>query len=332
MTACPALWLLVAQLPAADPAIAAAAAVSPERVVRAITALQTVPGATRVTGTPGAEAGRGVITEALGALGLTPRREPFTVRHPFARGAPTVAVNLTVRIGPDAGPARLYVAHLDTKAAEDPAQARALGWRWARDPAPGADDDGSGAAALLELARVLAPWSECLARPVVLAWSDAEELARVAKDAFMEGYGGEALAEALPEVEAALAVDMLLRPRPYGYWLRLYGDGRWASALLMQDILLAGAAVAPELILDPRVEPGFTYSDHGAFWARGQGGALLIEDDFHHPRYHRAADLYAPDDPFYDAGQVVAATRLLAAAALLGAGVNPGCGAGAPPR
>ena len=145
----------------------------------------------------------------------------------------------------------------------------------------------------------------------------------------MHGDGGEAAA-AWPAA-AALAVDMLLRPRPYGFLVRIYDDGRWASSLLVQDILLAGALAAPELVLDRRVEPGFTYSDHGAYWAQGAGGALLIEDDFHHPRYHRVADAWDPADPFYDVAQAAAATRLLVAAALLGAGVNPGCEAGAPP-
>ena len=333
MPPCYALLLLLGQVPATDAALAAAAAVEPARLVRAITALQSVPGQSRVTGTPGAEAGREVVRAALAELGLTPERMPFAAHNKFARPGreATRGVNLRVRLGPAEGPGRVYVAHLDTKAAEDAAHAAEVGWRWDEDPAPGADDDGSGAAALLELARRLAPLAPCLARPVDLVWSDAEELAQVAPDGFMNAYGGEALAEMVP-TEAALAVDMLLRARPYGYVLRLYTDGRWASDLLMQDILLAGAAVAPEVLLDPRVEPAFTWSDHGAFWAQGVGGVLLIEDDFHHPRYHREADAFDPADPYYDVGQVTAATRLLVAAAVLGAGVNPGCGAAAPPR
>lgn len=306
---------------ASDPLpIAAAHQVHPEAIVRAITSLQSVPGRSRVTGTPGAAAARAWLTDRLRAYGLTPEPWPFTTTNPFDEGRPIRAVNLVARLGPARGEALVLIAHLDTKAAEDAEDAAARGWRWAEDAAPGGDDDASGAAALLEVARGLAPRAEALGRPVVLAWTDAEELAKIAGDGFMEDYGASALAEALAArgtpVAAALAVDMLARPRPYGYWLRLYSDGRWASTHLALTVELAAGAVAPEAIVEHRVAPGFTYSDHGAFWALGQGGLLLIEDDFHHPRYHTAQDVFRPEDDFYDIGQVVAGARILVATAL----------------
>ena len=44
------------------------------------------------------------------------------------------------------------------------------------------------------------------------------------------------------------------------------------------------------------------------------GGVLLIEDDFHHARYHRPTDRWDPTDPFYSLRQLEAATKILAAA------------------
>src|SRR6266850_1087783 len=49
------------------------------------------------------------------------------------------------------------------------------GWRPALDPAPGADDNATGTAALLEYARILAAERASLRMPIVLAFFDGEE-------------------------------------------------------------------------------------------------------------------------------------------------------------
>lgn len=315
------LGAAAAGLPPDAAAIDAAQAVRPAAVVRAITVLQNTPGQTRVTGTPGAEAGRGWLQQTLQSYGLGAQRWPFEVAHAFEAGHVATGVNLVLRMGPQDGAALVLLAHLDSKAAEDVPQALQLGWRWREDPAPGADDNASGAAALLEVARVLSERQDSLRRPIYLVWTDAEELASIEPDGFMQGYGAEHVAQGLAErgqaVGAALSLDMLARARPYGFLMRLYSDGRWASQELAQVVALCAQRVAPELVLDERVVPAFTWSDHAAFWALGQGGLLLIEDDFHHPRYHRTEDLYRPDEGYYDLGQALAATRLVAAVALL---------------
>jgi hypothetical protein len=53
---------------------------------------------------------------------------------------------------------------------------RTAGWNPATSPAPGADDNGTGTAALLEYARVLAQERASLKQRVVLAFFDGEEL------------------------------------------------------------------------------------------------------------------------------------------------------------
>ena len=52
---------------------------------------------------------------------------------------------------------------------------RTAGWRPAVDPAPGADDNATGTAALLEYARILAADRASLRMPIVLAFFDGEE-------------------------------------------------------------------------------------------------------------------------------------------------------------
>ena len=67
------------------------------------------------------------------------------------------------------GGAGMICAHFDSTANRTP------GWRPAVDPAPGADDNGTGTAALLEYARILAADRAALRMPIVLAFFDGEE-------------------------------------------------------------------------------------------------------------------------------------------------------------
>ncbi len=82
--------------------------------------------------------------------------------------------NIVATLDPPAGaPATGWVnvsAHYDSTANRTP------GWRPAIDPAPGADDNATGTAALLELARVVSPHRAQLRTRLVLAFFDGEEL------------------------------------------------------------------------------------------------------------------------------------------------------------
>jgi hypothetical protein len=67
------------------------------------------------------------------------------------------------------GGAGMICTHFDSTANRTP------GWRPALDPAPGADDNATGTAALLEYARILAADRSSLRMPIVLAFFDGEE-------------------------------------------------------------------------------------------------------------------------------------------------------------
>ncbi len=67
------------------------------------------------------------------------------------------------------GGAGMICTHFDSTANRTP------GWRPALDPAPGADDNATGTAALLEYARILAADRASLRMPIVLAFFDGEE-------------------------------------------------------------------------------------------------------------------------------------------------------------
>lgn len=109
----------------------------------------------------------------------------------------------------------LIGAHYDSIAKDTP------GWRPTIDPAPGADDNGTGTAALLEYARVLANQRAAgnVRRPIVLAFFDGEEL-------FFKG--------------SAAYLQSLPKPYPYAYVLNIDMVG-WNPIADRLDLLWYGA-------------------------------------------------------------------------------------------
>jgi len=80
----------------------------------------------------------------------------------------------------------LVAAHYDSIAVRTP------GWRPAADPAPGADDNATGTAALLEYARVLASSRACIQGRIILAFFDGEELFFKGSAAYLQSESQEA--------------------------------------------------------------------------------------------------------------------------------------------
>ena len=257
------------------------------------------------------------------AFGLKTQRQVFSLKNPFDGGRRVTAANLTATIGSAHAetPRLILIAHLDTKAARDAAEARALRWDWRRSASPGADDNGSGSAALIEVARVLSRLEHQPLAAIDLVWTGGEELSSIGDGGWMVNLGAEHLAHryaaAGTPVVGAISVDMLLRERPWGPSLRIYSDGRWGSQLLAGALEDARRMFAPGVESVTRVAPGFTYSDHGSFWEQGWPGVLIIEDDFHHERYHRESDRFDPQDDFYSLRQLELATRIITGATVL---------------
>jgi len=111
--------------------------------------------------------------------------------------------NIFASIDPPAGAAAtgwvLISAHYDSTANRTP------GWRPAVDPAPGADDNGTGTAALLEFQRVISQWRAAgnLKSRIVLAFFDGEEL-------FFKGSGAYVATLTKPyPYKAAINLDMV---------------------------------------------------------------------------------------------------------------------------
>ena len=169
---------------------------------------------------------------------------------------------------PEAG-SYIICAHYDATAV------RTSDWDWEKDPAPGADDNASGVALVIESARVLSrlelPWSIHF-----IAFS-GEELGLIGSRYYAE--------DALQKGEKILGVfnfDMIGFNDVYDR-LELVSNpaSNWMAEQMEKVNQLYGIGLRIDLLSDG----GAGLSDHAPFWARGYDAILGIEN-------------YLPTDPF----------------------------------
>ncbi|HJL20054.1 MAG TPA: M20/M25/M40 family metallo-hydrolase [Sandaracinaceae bacterium LLY-WYZ-13_1] len=210
---------------------------------------------------------------------------------------------------------------------------------------PGADDDASGVAGALEVARVLAETDH--ARTLVAACWDEEERGLIGSEAWAEraaatdttlvanfvfemiGY-----ADDTPDSQSLPPGFELLFPRQVrrieargmrGDFLAVVADERH-SAANAADLEAMGERVGLRIVplvvsdglLDSPATGDLRRSDHAPFWARDQPGMMLTDTaNFRNPRYHCTGgqDTVASLDPTF-ATRVVQVTVGAAARAL----------------
>ena len=158
----------------------------------------------------------------------------------------------------------LVTAHYDAIASREP------GWiaAWKSSPAPGANDNGSGVAAALEIARLLGG-GPALPFDVLFVLFSAEELDRTGSADFVprlpEAYGD--------RVIAALNLDMI----GYSSGARGATIVSNASSGWLVDLLLGLDGSAPSGLDLGVLNPGPANSDHQAFWAAGLPAVTFME-------------------------------------------------------
>lgn len=286
------------------------------------------------------------ILDGFREAGWAAEARPFTLRnalgildhggygrtvYPELRGVNIVAV----RPG-ESGDAVLVGAHHDTVPGS-----------------PGADDNASGVAALLELARVLA--GARFRRSVVLAALDMEEIGLVGTRALLPGLlrerrlRGAVVFESIGYTATAAGsqtvppgMDVLYR----GQMARLQrrgvagdftaliynGRSRRLARALGEGLAATAGREAVLLLRDPNDIPAvgplltalvpavrnFARSDHAVLW-RARVPAVLVTDtaNFRNPHYHRPTDTPAT----LDYGRVAAIVRATALTLARGAGL-----------
>jgi hypothetical protein len=150
--------------------------------------------------------------------------------------------------------------------------------------APGADDDASGTACVIECARVLAGHE--FAYTIEFVAFCAEEMGLLGSEAFAAAHSA-----AGDEVVASVCVDMI------GYVaggdvvdLDIIDN---ASSVWIRDLAMdVRAAYVPELAVVDGEIPGGASSDHASFWAHGYDAILFFEDtDQYSPYIHTTNDV-----------------------------------------
>ncbi|MDI7276342.1 MAG: M28 family metallopeptidase [Anaerolineae bacterium] len=273
-------------------------AVSEERVVECIAALQdddSAPGEdalrSRYVLSAGLDAEAAYISGELRAMGLAVT--PFhTTAIDYSHGSRLVSNIIAVKPGllPESEGMLIVCAHYDSTAAASP------GWngQWASMPAPGADDNGSGVAAALEVARVLAPHT--LAYTIRFCFFVGEEQGL---------YGSQAYAEELhaagANVLGVINLDMIGYDGNGDGVLEVHTGTTIASQVLGKVLVRNMQRYAPSLRPAVFARRAIWASDHAPFWRLGYPALQIIEDrtwDFN-PRYHTSRDVLAVLDTGY---------------------------------
>ncbi len=153
------------------------------------------------------------------------------------------------------------------------------------DPAPGADDNGTGSTAVLTIARILSQYDfDCSIR-YALFTGEEQGL-----------YGSSAYAQSLRtaevNVEGVLNLDML------GYntegslpTMELHTRPTKASDLAIAHAFTTTVSDYGLNLIPLVLRDGERASDHAPFWDRGYPAIMAIEDwNDHTPKYHRTTD------------------------------------------
>jgi len=223
---------------------------------------------TRYANTAACEAAASYLAEAFSRLGFTAESDYFTfsangysTRNIIATQPGKTRPDLVVLIG----------AHFDSYSTA------------AATNAPGADDNASGTAAVLEIARVLSGTSFDFTLKFVCF--SAEEWGLYGS----KHYAAEAKNRG-EKILAVLNLDMIAYTDrlPEDLDLVVNASSEW----LFNRYAICAALYTP-LELLKIVNPNLKYSDHSPFWDQGYSAVLGIEDaGVPNPYYHKTTDVF----------------------------------------
>lgn len=153
---------------------------------------------------------------------------------------------------------------------------------------PGADDNASGVAGVLEAARVLSQYN--FESTIVFIAFDREEQGLIGSSAYAAAHSGD-------DIRGMISMDMIAHAGNNPGHARLYdGGGSTNTAYDLRDDLYTYSATVPAEKITG-IWWGSAYnSDHAPFGQFVNGSVLLIEHDFS-PYYHQPTD--SVDTPNY---------------------------------
>ena len=278
------LFVLLSHWASAQPPAAAGAADS-SRLRRHLLALINTPQPRNYQHPASLNQAADYIRRELQAAGACPLDQPYEVQGETYR-------NLIGSFGPETGPRFVIGAHYDVCGEQ-----------------PGADDNGSGVAALLELARLLGQQSNLPCRIDLVAYTLEEP--PFFRTRQMGSYvHAQSLRAAGVPVRGMVALEMLgyyddrkhSQRYPFGPLKLLFGNrgnyvtvaqkfgnGRFGRQFARRYKATAGLPV--RRFKAPAWLPGIDFSDHLNYWQFGYSAVLLTDTAFyrnHH--YHQPTD------------------------------------------
>ncbi len=178
--------------------------------------------------------------------------------------------------GPNRDKEILLTAHYDSIAS------REEGWkeRWNEIPAPGATDNGSGVATVLEVARILSRYD--FDYTIKFIAFSGEELGLFGS----RDYSKKAMERNEP-IAAVLNVDMLGHDEDSVLDVHVVTNEE--SSWIGSAFVTAKEAFRIGGLLKPVVDPKFVWSDHSPFWKYGYCAAMISEE----------SDMESPEWPQY---------------------------------
>lgn len=227
------------------------------------------------------------IADGFAAAGCTPGEQVFEVGGNDYR-------NIICSFGPPAAPRVIIGAHYDVDGLEN----------------PGADDNASGVAAILELARMVSAAAPALGHRLDLVAYALEEMPYSHTTNMASYVHAASLARAGAEVRLMVSIEMIgfyadapgSQAYPIGALRAIYpGEANFIGVVgqmfarravaRVKGLMSVSDALPVYSINAPENLTGVDFSDHWSFWRHGMTAVMVTDTAFYrNPNYHRASD------------------------------------------
>ncbi len=228
------------------------------------------------------------IAKQWKAMGLTVQEQPFKVGEVSYK-------NLIVFVGPEQGPRVVVGAHYDVCGDQ-----------------PGADDNASAVAGLIELSRMLKVNEAKLKSRVELVAYTLEEPPHFGASTMGSAVHARSLKQAGVDVKAMLSLEMIGfftdKPKSQRYpvpglsmyypstgnFIAVVGNTTREGRGLAQHLREAMKVASPlpvHSLSAPASMTGIDFSDHRNYWAQGYPAVMVTDTAFfRNPNYHKSTD------------------------------------------
>ncbi len=221
--------------------------------------------------------------------GLVVKKQEFTVYN-------KKFYNVVTHLGPSEGDALVIGAHYDVC-----------------DDKPGADDNASGTAALIELGRMLAPMNDRFQRPVILVAYTLEEPPIFRTQNMGSHIHAQLMKDQGRSIKLMISLEMIgyfkdeagsqNYPVPgydfiypsVGNYISIVGRPQeWSVVREIKTLFMSATDLPIRSANLPKEVPGVDYSDHSRYWLLGFPAVMITDTAFlRNPNYHEASDLPA---------------------------------------